>query len=129
MNWVRKSITGYDDIITHAIDALERRLGIMEVDGENVNKGDAIDANENDVSYYTNRARVGYKLRKLFPFYGWFEGEVVRIMPNLAKSIRARYDDGDVEDVTRDDLDTIPNEGSIGIGEIGFKFIKIIGRD
>ena len=99
------------------------------MDKYNVNKGDAKYSNKNDVLNDINRARIGYELRKLFPFYGWFEGEVVRIMPKLAKSIRARYDDGDVEDVTRDDLDTIPNEGSIGIGEIGFKFIKIIGRN
>ena len=46
----------------------------------------------------------------------------------MAKSIRVRYDDGDVEDFTRDELDTIANEGSIEINEIGFKFIKKFGR-
>ena len=45
-------------------------------------------------------------------------------MPNVTKSIRVRYNDGDVEDVTRDDLYTISDKGSIGIREIGFRFIK-----
>ena len=126
MKGVCKSITKYNYIITHAIDALERRLARMELDEDNVNEGDATYANYNDVSDDTNRSRVGYKLQKFFPFYGWFDGEVVRIMPNVAKSIHVRYNDGDVEDVTRDKLDTIDNEGSIGIGEIGFKFINFL---
>ena len=101
MKGVCESITDYDYIITHAIDALERRLAMMEVDEDNVNEGDATDANENNVSNDTNRARVGYKLRKLFPLYVWFDGEVVRIMPNVSKSIRVRDDDGVFEYVNR----------------------------
>ena len=125
---LRNSITKYDDIIKHTIDALERCSARMEVDEENANEGDATYSNENDVSYYNNRARLGYKLRKFLPLYGWSDGEVVRIMPNVAKSIRVKYNDGDVDDVSCDKLDTIADEGSIGIGEIGFKFIKNIGR-
>ena len=49
-------------------------------------------------------------------------------MINVAKSIRVRYDDGDVEDVTHDKLYTIADEGSIGIGEIDSKLIKCFGR-
>ena len=99
------------------------------MDEDNVNEGDATNVNENYVSDYTNCARVGYKLHKFFPLYGYFDVEVVRIMPNVAKSIHVRYYDGGVEDVTRYELDTIAYEGSIGIGEIDFKFIKKIGRD
>ena len=40
-----------------------------------------------------------------------------------------RYNDGDVEYVNRDKLDTIANEFIIRISEIGFKFIKTFGRD
>ena len=68
----------------------------MEVDEDNVNEFDTTDANENDVSDYTNRSILGYKLRKFFPFYGWFDGEVVITMPNVARSIHVSYDDGDV---------------------------------
>ena len=99
----------------------------MELDEDNVNEGDKTDTNKNKVSDYTNRAIVGYKIWKFFPLYGWFDGEVVRIMPNVTKSIRVRYNDGDVEDVTRDDLYTISDKGSIGIREIGFRFIKKFG--
>ena len=55
--------------------------------------------------------------------------ERLLVMPNMAKSIRVRYNDRDVDDVTRDELDTIYDECSIGIGKIGFKFIKTFGRD
>ena len=34
----------------------------------------------------------------------------------MARSIHVRYDGGDVEDVTRDELDAIADEGRIGIG-------------
>ena len=88
----------------------------MEVDEDNVNEVDTTDANENNVSDDTNRSILGYKLRKFFPFYGWFNGEVVITMPNVARSIHIRYDGGGVEDVTRDKLDAIADEGSIGIG-------------
>ena len=98
------------------------------MDEENFNEGDATDTNDNNVLDDTNRARVGYKLCKSFPLYGWFGGEVVRIMQNVTKSIRIKYDDKDVEDATRDELDTISDEGSIGINEIGLKFIKKFGR-
>ena len=102
---------------------------MMEVDEENVNECDATNANQNDVSYDTNRAIVGYKLQKFFPFYGWFDVEVFIIIPNVDKSVHVRCDDGDFEDVTRDKLDTIDYEGSILIGEIVFKFIKKNGRE
>ena len=46
----------------------------MKVDEDNVNEGDATDANDNNVSDDNNRARVRYKLRKFFSFYGWFDG-------------------------------------------------------
>ena len=55
------------------------------MDEDNVNEGDTTDANENGVSDYTNLAIVGYKLHKLFPLYECFDGEFVRIMPNVAK--------------------------------------------
>ena len=55
--------------------------------------------------------------------------ERLLVMPNMAKSIRVRYNDRDVDDVTHYELDKIYDEGSIGIGEIGFKFIKTFGRD
>ena len=58
---------------------------MMEVDEENVNEGDATDSNDNNVSDDTNRYRVGYKLHKLFLLYGWFDKEVFRNMPNVAK--------------------------------------------
>ena len=85
MKGLHKSITKYDDIITPAIDALERSLSRIEVDEENVNGDDATDANENYVSDDTNRTRLGYKLQKFFPLYRCFDGEVFRIMPNAAK--------------------------------------------
>ena len=116
MKGVRKSITEYNDIITHTIDSLERCIARMKLDADNVNKYESTDANDNYVSDYTNRYRVRYKLRKFFPFYKWFDKEVVRIMPNVAKSINVGYNDGDVEYVTRDELDTISNEVSIGMG-------------
>ena len=77
MKGVHKSIIKYYGILTHAIDALERHLATLEVDEENFNEGYAKDANENNVSDDTNHARVEYKLRKFFPLYGWFDGEVV----------------------------------------------------
>ena len=77
MKGVHKSIIKYYGILTHAIDALERHLATLEVDEENFNEGDATYNNENDVSYYTNSARVGYKICKSFQLYGWFGGEVV----------------------------------------------------
>ena len=46
MKGVPKSITGQNYIITHAIDALERFLARMKVDEDNVNEGDAADAND-----------------------------------------------------------------------------------
>ena len=128
MKGVCKSITVYNDIIKHTFNALGRRLERMEMDEENVNEGDATYANENNVSYYTNCARVEYTLSKFFPYYGWFDGKVVRIIPIMDKSIHIRYNEGGVEDVTYDKLDTIANEGSIEINEIGFKFIKKFGR-
>ena len=50
-------------------------------------------------------------------------------MPNVANSICVRYYERYFDDVTCYELDTIADEGSIGIGEIGFKFIKKFGRD
>ena len=129
MKGVCKSITVYNDMIKHTINALGRRLERMEMDEENVNEGDATYANENNVSYYTNCARVEYTLSKFFPYYGWFDGKVVRIIPIMDKSIHIRYNEGGVEDVTYDKLDTIANANSIGIDEIGFKFTKTIGGD
>ena len=68
MKGVSESITEYGDIITHTIDSLERCIARMEVDEENVNEGDATDTNDNDISDDTNRATVGYNIRKFFPF-------------------------------------------------------------
>ena len=50
-------------------------------------------------------------------------------MPNVANSICVRYYERYFDDVTCYELDTIADEGSIGIGEIGFKFIKTFVRD
>ena len=124
MKGVHKSITEYDDIITHDIYTLERCLSRMELDEESVDEGDVTYANENSVSDDTKRSRVGYKIRKFFPLYGWFDGEVVIIMTNVSKSILVRYNDRDVEYVTHDELYTIADKDSIGISKIGFKFIK-----
>ena len=50
-------------------------------------------------------------------------------MSNVASSIRVSCNDRDVEDVSCDKLDTTSDEVSIGIGGIGFKFIKTLGRN
>ena len=50
-------------------------------------------------------------------------------MTNVVKSIRIRCNGRDVLDVTHEKLDTIADEGSIGICELGFKFIKKFGID
>ena len=52
---------------------------------ENINVGDATNANENNVSDDNFCSRVGYKLQTFFSLYGYFDGKVVRIMTQCGK--------------------------------------------
>ena len=64
------------------------------------------------------------------PFYGRFEGKIVRLNPN-AESDRiylVKYEDGDEEHMTDDEIKKISEENErIIIGEEGFSFVKKFG--
>ena len=55
---------------------------------------------------------VGYKFRRSFEGYGVFTGEVIKIRPGAkdGKDRRCRYEDGDEEDLSMDDLIDLENE-------------------
>lgn len=75
--------------------------------------------------------KVGDRVRKFFPYHGWFDGRVESINPNnpQGKCVRVRYEDGDVEDNTLEDLAAYAVDASIPIDNIGYKFVKKFGRD
>ena len=129
MKGTRNAIAEYDDISAHAIDTLERRLARLSVvvatSDDNIENA-VVTTDQNDAS----GAKVGDRVRKFFAYYGWFMGEVLQINPDAedAKFIRVKYDDGDIEDMTQADFDSLLEQANIPIDAIGSRFIKKFGR-
>ena len=132
MKTTRKALIDYDNVLRIAIQTLKRRLHLVTTNTEEEsepNNGSDLDSDatsENDKCKYGR----GHSFDKFSPFYGWFEGKIVKLNPN-AESGRiylVKYEDGDEEHMTEDEIKKISEENErIGIGEEGFLFVKKFG--
>lgn len=120
---VQASIEQYDIKLPVAIKILERRAPLNQ---------DELFDNDSDNGEVTtsNSLEDGSYMRKFFPSHGWFEGTIASINPTAegCKCFCIRYLDGDVEDLSKEELNTAMNEAAIPFGKIGFQFIKKFNR-
>lgn len=123
MKAVRNVINEYDAELPIALNIMARQ--VANADAEAL-QGDDEGAAPYSYSVDGVSCTVGDYVLKFFPSYGCYEGTVVGI--NLeafeGKVIRIRYLDGDVEDITNNDLIDLKTKAYIPIGDIGFQLIK-----
>ena len=132
MKTTRKALIDYDNVLHIAIQTLKRRLHLVIANTEEESEPnddsdlDSDAMSENDKYKYGR----GHSFDNFFPFYGWFEGKIIKLDPNAASDriYLVKYEDGYEEHMTEDEINKIAEENeTIGIGEEGFQFVKKFG--